>query len=122
MQEQLTCGQGLAHNAVLPSHLAEVASGMAAVLEHHMTALPADDPEFAAYNQIAEQHRAAAASLAEAARLMTAARNLPIAPHDMTIMTSPAAGETFADLVAAKRRLATLLHTQDAEDQQFLEP
>lgn len=120
MQEQPTCGQGLAQNAVTPAHLAQVAAATAVVLEVHMGALNPDGPEFEAYRQITEHHRRAAADLAEAARLMAEARDLPMGSHDMSVMTGPAVLETFSDLVSAKAHLTALLHAQEAEDQQLL--
>jgi len=120
MQEQPTCGQGLAQNAVTPAHLAQVAATMAAVLEVHMSALNAADPEFEAYRQITDHHRRAATELEEAARLMADARDLPMGSHDMSVMTGPAVLDTFSDLVSAKAHLTALLHAQETEDQQLL--
>ena len=43
MDEQPTCGKGLAENSALPSLLADVTGGMVDVLEAHMRALDTGD-------------------------------------------------------------------------------
>jgi len=43
MEQQPTCGQGLAHNAAPPAKLAEVFAAVAEVLEIHLTALDPKD-------------------------------------------------------------------------------
>ena len=43
MDEQQTCGRGLAEHAVLPAQLAEVVEAMADNLQVHMQALELDD-------------------------------------------------------------------------------
>ena len=43
MDEQQTCGKGLAEHSVLPAKLGELTAAIAAILEHHQTALDLTD-------------------------------------------------------------------------------
>src|SRR5512143_3182003 len=62
MEEQATCGRGLAQNSLLPGKLGEWAAGMAENLDVHMRALDADDPdsrpEYKVHYPLANEHRA----------------------------------------------------------------
>ena len=64
MDEQQTCGKGLASNASLPDKLGALTGAVADILEAHMPALDLTDPaaaqEHAAYAQLVAEHRAAA--------------------------------------------------------------
>jgi hypothetical protein len=44
MAEEQTCGKGVAANAVTPASMGRVLEATAAVLENHIRALSADDP------------------------------------------------------------------------------
>ncbi|MGH8310602.1 MAG: hypothetical protein ACRETX_12525, partial [Steroidobacteraceae bacterium] len=65
MDEQRTCGQGLAEHAALPAKLAELTDAVAETLERHQEALDLSDEssrrEHAAYVELAQQHRSTAA-------------------------------------------------------------
>jgi phytoene dehydrogenase-like protein len=124
MPEEQTCGKGLAENSALPSSLAEVVAATARVLEVHMKALdPTDENgkrELAAYRELASTHRRIAAELAALAERMAGYRDLPMAPHDMAVMTSPAPRHAFAGLVQQEERLAELLRSRLARHQAML--
>jgi len=108
-----TCGQGLAEHSVLPGRLSDVMAAMAETLEVHRTALDLSDanarPEDAAYRDLAEDQRAAAAQLLAIAGDMAGHVDLPMGRHDIEALTSPAAVGAFERFVAAERELLGLL-------------
>jgi hypothetical protein len=61
MDEQQTCGKGLAHRSTLTASLGEVVAATARVLEVHMKALDLTDEnakrEYEAYRELASAHR-----------------------------------------------------------------
>jgi hypothetical protein len=120
MNEQQTCGKGLAENAELPEKLGAVAAGMAEVLEHHMHALDLTDPnakaEHGAYAQLVDAHRSIAAQLRATADQMTGYRDLPMGRHDEQVMTSADGLRAFDAFVTAKQELQALLERQAAQD------
>lgn len=126
--EELTCGRGVAANGELPEQLAQVIGAVADVLEHHMTALPVSDEsaraELEGYAAVVARARDAESALHELTREMRAKRDLPAAPHDMTVLMSPAAQGVFVSLVDKERTLSALLerrlkeHVQLAETQE----
>jgi hypothetical protein len=124
MDEEQTCGRGLAEHAALPAQLAEVVEAMAANLQVHMQALELDDEpareEHAVYLRLAEEQRQAAGRLHAIAGEMAAARDLPMGRHDTQTMTSPEVGDAFARFVKAKRELLALLQRMVEQDQRLL--
>jgi len=122
--QQPTCGQGLAHNSVVPAALAAVAAAMARNLEAHMAALDRDDPaaatEHDVYERVARGLRAAAADLRGAAAEMTSARDLPMGAHDMEAMTAPAVLDAFERYVAAEAELRVLVEQRAEPNRQML--
>jgi hypothetical protein len=124
MDEQQTCGRGLAEYSALPAQLAEVTEAMADNLRVHMQALELDDEparqEHAVYLRLVEEQRQAAGRLRAVAGEMAAARDLPMGRHDEEAMTSPEVGAAFRDFAEAKRELLVLLQRMAEEDQQLL--
>ena len=124
MDEQQTCGRGLAEYSALPAQLAEVTEAMADNLQMHMQALELDDEpareEHAVYLHLVEEQRQAAGRLRAVAAEMAAARDLPMGRHDTQTMTSPEVGAAFHRLVEAKRELLALLQRMAEQDQQLL--
>ena len=124
MDEQQTCGRGLAEHSALPAQLAEVTEAMADNLQVHMQALELDDEparqEHAVYLRLAEEQRQAAARLRAVAGEMAAARDLPMGRHDQQTMGSPEVGDAFQRLVMAKQELLALLQRMVEQDQQLL--
>jgi hypothetical protein len=124
MDEQQTCGRGLAEHSALPAQLAEVTEAMADNLQVHMQALELDDEparqEHAVYLGLVEEQRQAAGRLRAVATEMAAARDLPMGRHDEQTMTSPEVGHAFRRFVDAKRELLALLQRMAEQDQQLL--
>jgi hypothetical protein len=124
MDEQQTCGRGLAEYSALPAQLAEVIEAMAENLRVHMQALELDDEparqEHAVYLRLVEEQRQAAGRLQAVAAEMAAARDLPMGRHDEEAMTSPEVGVAFRRFADAKRELLVLLQRMAEQDQQLL--
>lgn len=124
MDDQQTCGRGLAEHSALPAQLAEVTEAMASNLQVHMQALELDDEpareEHAVYLRLAEEQRQAAARLRAVANEMAAARDLPMGRHDAQTMSSPEVGDAFQRFVQAKQELLDLLQGMVEEDRRML--
>ena len=124
MDEQQTCGRGLAEHSALPAQLAEVTEAMADNLQMHMQALELDDEparqEHAVYLRLVEEQRQAAGRLRAVAAEMADARDLPMGRHDTQAMTSPEVGAAFHRLIEAKQELLALLQRMAEQDQQLL--
>jgi hypothetical protein len=124
MDEQQTCGRGLAEHAVLPAQLAEVTEAMADNLRVHMAALELDDEpareEHAVYLRLAEEQRQVAGRLRAIAGEMAAARDLPMGRHDTQTLSSPEVADAFRHFVKAKQELAATLQGMAEEDQRML--
>ena len=124
MDEQQTCGKGLAHHSALTGSLGELIASTARVLEVHMKALDLTDEsskrEFDAYRELASAHRRIAGELADTAQRMAGYRTLPMGRHDMAVMTSPAPRHAFAGFVKQEEALATLLRERLAQDKAML--
>jgi hypothetical protein len=124
MDEQQTCGRGVAEHSVLPARLAEVVEAMADNLRVHMAALELDDEpareEHAVYLRLAEEQRQAAGRLRSIAGEMAAARDLPMGRHDEQTLTSPEVADAFRHFVKAKQELAATLEGMAEEDRRML--
>jgi hypothetical protein len=124
MDEQPTCGRGLAENSELPARLAEVVEAMADNLRVHMQALELDDEpareEHAVYLRLAEEQRQVAGRLRAIAGEMAAARDLPMGRHDPQTLASPEVADAFRQFVAAKRELGATLGRMAEEDRRLL--
>jgi hypothetical protein len=124
MDEQQTCGRGLAEHSALPAQLAEVTEAMASNLQVHMQALELDDEpareEHAVYLRLVEEQRQAAARLRAVANEMAAARDLPMGRHDAQTMSSPEVGDAFQRFVKAKQELLALLQGMVEQDRRML--
>ena len=94
MDEQQTCGKGLAQHSALTASLGELVASTARVLEVHMKALDLTDEnakrEYEAYRELASAHRRIAGELADTAERMAGYRTLPMGRHDMAVMMSAA--------------------------------
>jgi hypothetical protein len=124
MDEQQTCGRGLAEHAVLPAQLAEVTEAMADNLRVHMAALELDDEpareEHAVYLRLAEEQRQVAGRLRAIAGEMAAARDLPMGRHDAQTLSSPEVADAFRHFVKAEQELAATLQGMAEADQRML--
>jgi hypothetical protein len=121
MEQQQTCGQGLAEHSALPARLAGVIEAMADILRVHMQALELDDEpareEHAVYLRLAEEQRQAAGRLRFIAAEMAAAGDLPMGRHDQQTMRSPEVGDAFRRFVEARDELGDLLRQLAEQDQ-----
>jgi len=121
MDDQQTCGQGLAEHSALPAQLAEVTEAMADNLQVHMAALELDDEpareEHAVYLRLVEEQRQAAGRLRAVAGEMAAAHDLPMGRHDTQTMRSPEVGEAFQRFVKARQELLHLLQQMAGQNQ-----
>jgi hypothetical protein len=113
VEEQQTCGKGLAEHSAIPARMAELTEAMADNLRVHMQALELDDEpareEHAVYLRLVEEQRQAAGRLRAVAAEMAAARDLPMGRHDAETMRSPEVGDAFRRFVEARDRLGELL-------------
>ena len=116
MVDEPTCGTGMAANAILPTRMAEVLAAMADVLTRHTESLDPDEPAAAAEKDawlaIAAEQRRIAGHLTATADRMAATKDLPLADHDMSALTSTEARSAFAHFVTAQERLSDLLTEQ----------
>lgn len=119
MADENTCGTGMAANAILPTRMAGVAAAMADVLTRHTDSLDPDEPageaERDAWLAIAAEHRRIASHLSAAADQMEAQNALPLASHDMSVLTSGDAVSAFEHFVHAQEQLSELLTEQLVE-------
>jgi hypothetical protein len=113
MADQPTCGQGLAERSALPAKVGELAASVADNLDAHTRALdPSDrdaENELAAYQNLAEEHRAVAAQLEAIGEEMAGYRDLPMGTHDPEVMTSTDVVAAFERYVKVEQELVTLL-------------
>ena len=115
--DQPTCAEGLAPNAVLPAKLAELMAAQAEVLEWHTRALDLTDTaaqkELDAYAKLERAHRDVASELADLGEEMAGYRNLPMGRHDMAVMSDPKGQmEAFRRFVVVERELLALLQAK----------
>jgi hypothetical protein len=124
VEQQQTCGRGLAESSALPARLAEVIEAMAENLRVHLQALELDDEpareEHAVYLRLVEEQRQAGGRLRSVAAEMAAARDLPMGRHDPQSMRSPEVGQAYRRFIAARDELAALLARMAEQDQRLL--
>lgn len=125
MTEQPTCGQGLAAHAALHTQLADLLAAVGKNLELHLTSLdPSDEvsqPEVDAYTSLVKQHRDLAARLRATADEMASYHDLPMANHDMEILSGPDASEAFRELVTRQEKLLQFLQQRNEEYRAMLD-
>ena len=121
---ELTCGEGLAAQSVLPAKVGELIAAMADVLELHATALDLEDEnarrEYDAYRQLTETHREAAIRLRAAAEQMESSRGLAAAAHDAEVMRSSEVAAVFERFVGVEEELLDLLRERVRGDRTML--
>ena len=124
MDEQPTCGQGLAQHSILPAKLGALTAAVADVLEAHQAALDLTDAdakrEYDAYAELVDSHRIIAGHLEATASRMAGYRDLPMGRHDMAAMMSPEPAEAFSRFVAIEEELFSLLRARLEEDRAML--
>jgi hypothetical protein len=124
MNEQSTCGEGLAANSVLPATMADVIRSLSTILAVHLKALDLEDEdcrqEHAAYSQLAKASGDIAESLRATAKRMSSYRDLPMGRHDMKVMTASEPTEAFARFVNREQELLALLQARLPSDHAML--
>lgn len=125
MEDEPTCGKGLAENSALPAQLGELIGSVAAILEWHRKALDLSDEnarkEDDAYRQLAEEHRRLAAGLQALASRMAGYRDLPMGHHDEKAMSDPKALEAFQELVRREQQFLAWLQKRVPEHSEMLQ-
>ena len=124
VEEQPSCGSGLAQNSVVPAALAAVTVSLAQNLEVHARALEPGDAaaaqEQGVYQRVARSLRSAATDLQAAAAEMASAVDLPMGAHDMAAMTTTDVLAAFENYVAAEDNLRRLLEGRREENELML--
>ena len=124
MDEEQTCGKGLARHSALTASLGDLVASTARVLEVHMKALDLTDEnakrEYEAYRELASTHRRIAGELADTASRMAGYRTLPMGRHDMSVMMSAPPRHAFAGFVKQEEALVALLEARVGQDKAML--
>ena len=124
MNEQPTCGNGLAENATLPWKLGELAAAMGDVLETHIPSLDLTDEnsrkEHDVYQRLVTEFRQTAAQMEAIARQMSASRDLPMGRHDTAVLSAEAVLNAFERFVQSEQDMLTMLQRKFESDQQML--
>lgn len=124
MDDQSTCGKGLAEHAALPAKLGALTAAMAVVLETHMKALDLKDDnarrEHDVYRRLAKEQHSIAAQLQATAMKMAGCRNLPMGKHDEKAMTGREAVSAFRTFVALEQELLAMMEKRLVEDREML--
>jgi len=125
MDEESTCGKGLAEHSALPEKLSEWMDALSEVLERHMPALDRSDDasrrEHDAYARLVQQQREISARLSALASEMAGYRGLPMGKHDEAAMADPKAHAAVENYVRRGTELLTLLQESVQNDRQLLE-
>ena len=124
MEDQRTCGMGLAEHAVLPAKMGELMASVAENLELHKEALDFNDStskkEYDAYLELAGDHREIAGKLETTARKMAGYWDLPMGKHDQHVMSAPKIVASFQKLVRIEEELVALLQKRVEQDHRLL--
>jgi hypothetical protein len=124
MEEQPSCGRGLAERSALPAKLGELVAAVADNLEAHLVALDLTDEnakdEHEAYVTLAREHRKASDQLQATARRMAGYRDLPMGKHDAMGMRNPKIAAAFANFARLEQDLLTFLQRAVERDQRML--
>jgi len=109
MTDDWTCGKGLAANAALPEAIGAFFDALAMVLDLHTRSLDLSESsgraEYDAYEGLVARQRVIASSLAKLGREMAGHVDLPMAEHDMEVLSAPESMAAFRALVDAERAL-----------------
>jgi hypothetical protein len=125
MNEQATCGQGLAEHSTVPAKIAELIAALAENLEVHMTSLDVTDEssmkEHDAYASLSRQYRTIADELFGASREMLSYRDLPMGKHNEQAMAGPAVFAAFEKFVSVEQQLLAILQERTRQDCEMLD-
>ena len=124
MDDQPTCGRGIAANAPLPDHLGRLAAATADVLEAHLPMLDVSDPDAAAehalYVWLIEEQRRAAHVLQAVAQRMAGAQDLPMGRHADAPAANAAMERALTSFVASEAELHASLEARLPQDRAML--
>jgi hypothetical protein len=124
MNEQQTCGKGLAQNAALPAKLGELISAVGGILEAHIPSLDLTDQrsqrEQEVYQRLVEDHRRAGFLLESIARQMAGSGDLPMGKHEEKKLASPTVVRSFQRFVQLEQELLTMLESRLDQDKEML--
>jgi hypothetical protein len=122
MDDQPTCGKGLAEHSTLPAAVGALIAALAENLELHQGTLDLTDPssrmEHEAYTGLAKEHREIATRLEATAARMAGYRDLPMGRHDARALADPRLLQAFDRFVQREEELLSLLlaaHERDSE-------
>jgi hypothetical protein len=125
MDDQPTCGKGLAEHSALPAKLADLEDAFAKNLELHQQTLDLSDgnsrKELDAYVKLAREHRTIAAQLRETAEHMAGYRDLPMGRHDDRALADPRLFEAFERFVKIEEELLAQLQVALERDRHMLD-
>jgi hypothetical protein len=124
VDDQPTCGKGLAENSRVPAEIARLLEALADNLDAHLPTLDLDDPhaivERDAYVALAKDFHTTAQQLADVATRMAGYRDLPMPRHQVAAFNSPRIVEAFEAFVTIERQLASLLQSKVDRDEALL--
>lgn len=124
MDDQPTCGRGLAEHSALPAKLGELIAAMVANLDIHRQSLDLHDErsrkEYEAYVKLAHELRRIATDLRETAEHMARYRDLPMGRHDESALADAKALDAFDTFVRLERELLALLQPSLERDERML--
>jgi hypothetical protein len=116
MEEQPTCGQGLATHALLPQLIAELMNATAENLITHLPMLVAGDAdtqhERSVYEHLSTRHREAAAMLDGIATEMKEQQDMRMGQHDVDAMSHEGVTKALESMVRAEAQLVAQLELQ----------
>jgi diamine N-acetyltransferase len=125
MDEQPTCGKGLAEHSALPATVAKLLDALADNLDRHVPTLDLSDEhsrrERDAYVSLASAHRAAATELGRIAREMAGYRALPMGRHDPRALGDPELMRAFERFVRREEELLSLLRAGVERDRGMMQ-
>jgi hypothetical protein len=124
MDDEPTCGRGIAANAALPAMLSDLMTALADTLDAHRPALDlketAGRQEDEAYATLVAEQREIAGRLESLAKRMEGYRDLPMASHDMSVMAQPERMAPYARFVDLERELVGMLQRSVADGEAML--
>jgi hypothetical protein len=124
MAEVSTCGQGLAHHAVLPTRMAALSTAMADNLLAHVDVVSGQDnaaqQERRIYRDLADKYGDTARLLATIGDEMASQHNMPVADHALPLMSSANVITAIQAMANAEDELAALLRDLAAEHRAVL--
>jgi hypothetical protein len=122
--QKMSCGQGVAANAVLPEKIGALLGAMANLLQNHMRLLDVSDSnakqEREAYERLIKALGAIASSSQELASRMRSYRDLPDATHDVRVLADQESRDAFASFIRNEESVLNLLQTTVAEHRAML--